>query len=219
LDIYKSLTAGVSLLSNPNSDYLLSYFLNNLIPECVDYENGTCDFAIPAMREFLELLKMMPDSQEVIYDDNINFEKAQGDELYLVIAPIYDFKFYNLYTKKPFMPNDTNVVGFPTADGGKRGDYIRSQGFTILNSSDKKDGAWEFIKYSLSEEFYKNEYHINLILAARSGIKYQIFQTTSDRNYIYINTKDIQGTYLQMTINSILKKSMGRAYYIILKFW
>jgi hypothetical protein len=79
LDIYKSLTAGVSLLSNPNSDYLQSYFLINLIPECVDYENGTCDFTIPAMREFLELLKMMPDSQEVIYDDNIIFEKAQRD--------------------------------------------------------------------------------------------------------------------------------------------
>ncbi len=210
LDIYKSLPAGVSLLSNPNSDYLQSYFLKNLIPECVDYKNGTCDFTITAMREFLELLKMMPDSQEVIYDDIINFEKAQRDELYLVTAPIYGFKFYILYTKKPFMPNDTNVVGFPTADGGKRGDYIRSQGFSILNSSDKKDGAWEFIKYSLSEEFYKNEDHINLILAARSGIKYQITQSTNDRNYIYINTK-LNQSYKSTNNNELdFEKIYGR---------
>lgn len=214
LEIYKSLPTDVSLSNNTNRENLQYYILKNLISECVDYDNGTCDFDIVEMKYFLELMKMLSNSNYRTYTLNESFEKAQEGELYFVEIYLHDYIFYITYKNKSFMPDEATVTGYPTVDGNKRGDNIYSNGFSIFNTSGNKDAAWEFIKYSLSSEFYKNESTFLLMLSTKSGIEYRINSSTLGRKYIYLNNKATIGYYPtnDNTINFEEKYGVGILY-------
>ena len=63
---------------------------------------------------------------------------------------------YNSAKNLTFGGDDAVYVGFPTVEGGVRGliakSSINDYELAILSGSKHKSGAWEFIKYLLSEE-------------------------------------------------------------------
>ena len=193
LEIYKSLPYDVLLYPDSEKAYLQAGIIMFMIPECVDYDNGTCDFNLPEMKTFLEMLKLLSDKPSTKTNDIDGIidliNRTRNGEFYFYNATIYDYQSYIVYTKKTFMPDESYVSGYPTMSGKKRGDWIISYGFSILNSSDKKDIAWEFIKYSLSENFYKNQNNKYYTIPIKGSIEYELSGATRNgREFTYINT-------------------------------
>ena len=195
MEIYKTLPSDVSLFNGSYRSFIYGYFLDNLIPECVDYEKGMCDFNIPEMKCFLELLKLVADSSAETYSIDENLGRVRADELYFLGAVIYGYDYFILYNNKPFMPDESAIVGYPTVDESKRGDWIISKGFSIFNTSNKKDGAWEFIKYCLSDELYRNGFFSRAILPTKSGVKFKVNEASDlgEKEYTYLNEKGFYG--------------------------
>ena len=199
LEIYKSLPDDVELFDNTNKNSIQSIFIYNIIPECVDYEKGTCNFDIPAMRYFLELFKSLADSDyKSSYLGDEMYDKVAADELYFVESAIYDFMYYFSYVTRPFMPEEPNIVGYPSVDGSKRNDFINGMRFSILNTSNEKDIAWKFIKSCLSPDFYRNgnEFTSWVTLSTKSGINYKVSEITrGGREYMYQPRKFAPGGF------------------------
>lgn len=210
-EIYRTLPNDVLLLNNSSREYIKSFYIYNTIPECVDYDNGACNFNTREMRYFLELVKILSgsNSNTSIFE---SYDKAKDDEVYFIDSLIYNYTFYLSCVKRPFMPEDSNTVGYPTGAGSKRGDYISSNGFSIFNTSKDKGAAWEFIKGCLSEDFYKRHLNSKVTLTTRSGVRYQVTSNTRDRKYTYLQIIGVGiGGYVTTNDNAInFEEKYGR---------
>jgi len=109
----------------------------------MDMVNGTCNFD---SEEFIELLEMAKELPETTTGD--------GRLSILQWAYIRDFEDFRRWEIQ-FNPNkvDYTYIGFPGMGGN--GALIQSNGlsFAITSQSKYKDGAWQFIRYFLGEEY------------------------------------------------------------------
>lgn len=109
----------------------------------MDTVNGTCNFD---SEEFIELLEMAKELPETTTGD--------GRLSILQWAYIRDFEDFRRWEIQ-FNPNkiDYTYIGFPGIGGN--GALIQSNGlsFAITSQSKYKDGAWQFIRYYLGEEY------------------------------------------------------------------
>ena len=128
-----------------------------VLDDLIDWETGTCGFDSADFIEMLKLLKRFPNvpaseirhgySQELDYYENY-LDKLQNDKTLLVYAPIY----YERVIKdcEEDFGEDITVLGFPSFDGG--GTVIAPTfDFGMMESSENKDAAWEFISWLLQD--------------------------------------------------------------------
>ena len=67
------------------------------------------------------------------------------------ITGLYDFNTYNSLKKATF-GEDITLIGFPSDN--KQGSAISADlSFAISSKSKNKDGAWEFLRYYLTDEY------------------------------------------------------------------
>jgi hypothetical protein len=209
-EVYSTLPTGVSLFYSTG----MGSFIDNLITECVDYEKGTCDFNIPEFKSYLELIKKLPSVKEYKYFDHMEFFNiTQDNDAYFYSLVINDFSDYIAYIKKSFFPDAGNIVGYPTVDGSKRGDWIRSTGFSIFNTSENKDIAWEFIKSCLSRDYYVNVFKGMAFLPIKSSIEYQVNSYIEGRPYTYISDRYAYGVFPRRDKTSLFDDVMGGIFY------
>lgn len=153
---YIKLPDKIQMLSNDKKkDFYQYIFIENTISECIDYNDGTCNFDNQGFKDMLELIKLLPDiiTQDDDYYDNMR--KFRNDEILLYNMYIYDFFSYVRIRSLAFTDEEITFIGYPSLNGNKAISHITKNGFAILNSSAKKDIAWEFIKYCLSDNVYK----------------------------------------------------------------
>ena len=109
----------------------------------MDTVNGTCNFDSEEFIELLEVAKELP-------------ETTTGDGRLSILqwAYIREFEDFRRWEIQ-FNPNkvDYTYIGFPGIGGN--GALIQSNGlsFAITSQSEHKEGAWEFIRYYLGEEY------------------------------------------------------------------
>jgi ABC-type sugar transport system, periplasmic component len=171
IDMYNSLSSESKMFWDYYNRFAQLYMIDNVILECVDYDNATCDFNTPGFRDYLELFKSMPETFDIdVPYDEVPY-KCRDDEYYLnANAYIFSIAYFYEDIVKYFRDEEVTIIGYPTADGQKRADIIDSSGFSIFNSSANKDAAWEFIKYCLSDEFSKYSTAIGGFIPTRSAI-------------------------------------------------
>ena len=178
LEMYKSSPSDVQLMHDLSRHTLAAYALDKLIADCVDYSAMTCDFSKQGVKDFLELMKILPDyydySQEYggdyIQIQNERFEAHRKDEILLSSMFIITVRDY-LDTKiNNYRDADTTVIGYPTINGDIRGDYLDTVGFALLNSAENKDVAWDFIMYCLSDHISSYSIDNGYLTPTRSGI-------------------------------------------------
>lgn len=123
----------------------------------VDYENGTCNFDTPEFKAFLEYAKTLPKEidYEKLYNENPNYwqesETACRDNKAL-LSDFYlsDFSSYKQTVEGAFGEPIT-FAGFPITQASGSGSLLNASSEIAISSKSKhKEGAWEFIKYVIS---------------------------------------------------------------------
>ena len=119
----------------------------------VDLATGKCAFDSPEFIRMLEFAKTVP--VEIVYDENYDWTKYETqyreDRTLLMTATIYSIKDLNYQFNGQF-GEEVTFVGFPCE--GRNGSVVNaSLDFVISRDSKQIDGAWEFVRYYLTDEY------------------------------------------------------------------
>lgn len=127
----------------------------------IDWEKGTCNFQNEGFIQLLEFANRFP--EEINYEDEQYWNEfyENYDYLYrknqILAQPMYLSTIRDVnYTEKGTFGEKISFVGFPTQEG--HGGYIQpSYQFAISSKCNEQDGAWEFLKRFLKEDFQQGE--------------------------------------------------------------
>lgn len=155
MSYYQTLPEGTafSMLSNSKMAIFYMLFLDS---NYVDYKNFTCNFNSDSFIRFLEFCNMFPENSEELDIDAIRTDAALCYGL-----DIGSFRNYGDYKADTFGGEEINFVGYPCED--RNGGYIQSTNrFSILENSDQKKGAWEFVKTFFTESYQNTIYQTGI---------------------------------------------------------
>ncbi len=142
-------------------------FMDDIMDYCghdfVDVNTGKCSFDSQNFIDLLEYAKTLPTNEdsEKGYDDEYgehyweNYQ-SQYRENRSLLMELYLSDVYNIkYNVNGMMGEEVSFIGFPTESGS--GSFVDADvTFAISAKSDNQDGAWEFLKFFLSEEYQVN---------------------------------------------------------------
>ncbi|SEK72394.1 ABC-type glycerol-3-phosphate transport system, substrate-binding protein [Ruminococcus sp. YRD2003] len=162
---YKNKPADKEMFRFQESSARSGYFSEVVkLPFFVDYDNAECHFDSP---EFIKLLNFFND--EKIGLSMTEYNNLSGDFSHgLVSQPVkygnlfVDFEQFSIQWFGQFLDqkrneygNDYVIAGYPY-DGKRSGSYISIQNdaVAITATSKHKEGAWEFLRMMLTDEYY-----------------------------------------------------------------
>lgn len=132
---------------------ILYYCVYNNIEEYIDWETGKCSFNSDDFIRVLEFAKKFP--EEVNYEDRGGTSQSlRSDKILLMqysLSSVQEFQMLTgLYGEK------VAFVGYPNSE--RKSNLIQpTNGSVAISSKSKhKDGAWEFVKVFISEEYQNN---------------------------------------------------------------
>ncbi|MBD5395391.1 MAG: extracellular solute-binding protein [Lachnospiraceae bacterium] len=154
-NLMNSKPEGTQFLNYINRDYMLRECMTLSGNQFIDWETGNCSFDSDSFIEMLEFLMQFPEevSDAVYTDDYWNNYDAMWREG-KVIAQIYtiiNFRDYN-YAQKGTFGEPVTMIGFPSAN--EDGSTIEpAMQLAMSSKSAGKEGAWQFLRYYLSDEY------------------------------------------------------------------
>lgn len=152
------------LATKPEGTKLLEYVTrDNMLTDCItiaggqfiDWENGVCDFNTESFVELLEFIKEFPEVVDgTAYTDSYweNYDSMWREGRVLCQSTsIYDFRGYNTLAKGTFGEPIT-MIGYPSSnqDGSA---IIANLQLAMSAKSAHKEGAWEFLRYFITDEY------------------------------------------------------------------
>ncbi len=156
-----SLPEDVQMFQDFTRDDVLNMFIRYMFDEFVNVDTGMCSFDDGRFEMLLEFVNKL--STKSIWED-INYNELPPDfweerenafaNNKVVLSQTYLYSFYDMASlvNYTFKTLDFEFVGFPT-EGGSAAITDDGQSLAISSKSKLKDGAWEFIKSLLSEEY------------------------------------------------------------------
>lgn len=146
---------GTESFTEMSRDEMLRYSISMTGEQFINWETGECRFNSEEFVQLLEFVNTFPqeldddylsESYWMSYDSMWREDKVLLRQLYLD-----GFENYN-YMKKVVFGEDITFIGFPAQEGN--GSVIVGQLEMAMSSKSKhKDGAWEFIRYFLLDEY------------------------------------------------------------------
>lgn len=142
------------------SDYaskegMLSIILSYAINDFVDADTGKCHFDSEEFLNVLEFANTFKPADEMNYNDDYDSwgEMKSGN---IIMTTLYVNSYDELQVYSQLMKGGIDVVGYPVSSGS--GHIIAPEGqLAIASKSKVKDGAWEFMKTFLEEEYQTND--------------------------------------------------------------
>ena len=160
MDFAASLPEGTTAF-NPEMlrDSFLYEVMNFLGSDFVDPVTGKCNFDSAEFISLLEYAKTLP--AELSEDYWMNYDYSLYETMYrenkAILMEVYMSSISDLkYQLKGQMGEEVTFIGFPTEEGNGSVIMLSSNAFAISAKSANKDGAWEFIRYYLTEEYQKS---------------------------------------------------------------
>lgn len=150
-----SLPEGTNMIGDLTRDDFFSTMMQFCGSDFIDVETGKCDFDTPNFIAMMEFAKSLPEEiTEDYYGEDYwaNYESQYRDGR-TILSRLYigNIKDTN-YTINGYFGGDVAYIGFPTESG--MGSYISAnECFAISSKSRNKEGAWEFLRYYLTEEY------------------------------------------------------------------
>lgn len=157
-DLMASKPEGTQLLNLVDRNTMMVYCMNLAGNQFIDWETGKCNFNSDSFIEMLDFLNQFPEETDSsVYTDDY---WEHYDSLWRegkVIAQLYtvsNFRDFN-YVSKGSFGEPVTMIGFPSSneDGSAIMPYMQ---LAMSAKSSNKEGAWEFLRYFLSDE-YQNE--------------------------------------------------------------
>lgn len=149
-----SKSEGTELFEYCSKDSVLNYCCMMAIDNFVDWETGECKFDDGYFEKVLEFANRFPMEINWNEDDESTPVKIQSGKLLLQTFSASDMEYYQMYS---LMYGDPiTFIGYPTNGGS--GSYITpAVALGINTKAESKDGAWEFLKNFLTEDYQKND--------------------------------------------------------------
>ncbi len=163
----QSLPEGMEVFSEMTRSNALDMFLSAAYEEYIDADTGKCSFDSAGFAQILTFLSTLPEElDERRYDDQNYWQEYQYrfrdnktalETVYLSsfnsIASLFSYTFYT---------DEISFVGYPT-EGANGGVLTTGEvSFAISSKSPLKDGAWDFVRYFLTEEYQDGQYYFPL---------------------------------------------------------
>jgi ABC-type glycerol-3-phosphate transport system substrate-binding protein len=125
----------------------------------IDWTTGRCYFDSPAFIKLLELMSNYSDEIDYSFYERVDFwdeyqSAYRNGRILMMITTISNLRDYNRTAQGQF-GGDVTPIGFPT-EGGNGAVLTGNLCLTISAKSRNRDGAWEFLRTFLSEEYQKN---------------------------------------------------------------
>ena len=139
-------TYGADSISNLSGAFFLKVMLR-ADDSFVDWTSGKCSFDSPA---FIKLLELAGEIQN-------KSQNSAGEELSDTYAAAYQavLSIYHITQYRDYYHGNLEVLGLPGGSGGYQA-LIPEVRIGISSASQKKEGAWEFVRTLLSEEHQKS---------------------------------------------------------------
>lgn len=165
IELYKSLPEGSQFTDLANIKKHIFESLANGGENFVDYEKAECYFDSPEFIEILEFCNTFPEEEDMpdkfadpeahsnYYNDKATWlrnDKALVGEL-AEFGYLYDYNYY----KYGYFGEDVTLCGMPLSKESKPMiNFYYS--FSVSNTCENKEGAWEFVKICLKKEYKSN---------------------------------------------------------------
>lgn len=154
VDAMNSMPGDVALTDYMTKSYWLNMALQGTMDKFIDWETGECSFDSEDFIAVLEMANKFPEDYNYESDTMSTPEKIQSGKILLYNDSYTDITGYQV--SKAICDEDITAVGYPGVGGN--GSLIQNMGslFAISDQSDNKEGAWEFVKYMISEDYQKS---------------------------------------------------------------
>lgn len=131
-------------------DYIYYDLLRGCLNSFIDYDNAKCYFD---SEEFIEILDFINTFDEPLtYKTEVNY----FDDTFIKNVKILGFESYHNAVWN-VNNDDVTFVGYPSDNGtGAMLDISNKIAISAASSSEKQQGAWEFVKLLISEEYQYN---------------------------------------------------------------
>lgn len=158
LAAYDTLPDGASIFyEGYTKGDILASIAFTYIDDLVDWSTGKCYFDGELFKSLLKLTERFPAEYdwEANYDPDKPYtpvmQKLQlGEQM---LSDFYFDNFENYYWELGTDPSGLTFIGYPTADGSVGSTFSVSQSMAMSSKCQHKDGAWEFMRYILTEEY------------------------------------------------------------------
>ena len=170
MDIWASKPEGTEFVTSMTRDNMLWYCMSMSSGQFIDWNTGKCNFNTDEFVKMLEFFAMFPEEiTETTFDDDywINYDSMWREGKVLTsMTSIGDFRNYN-YTEKGIFGEDMTIIGFPS--GNEDGSAIMAnREFAMSSKSKFKDGAWEFLRVFLLDEYQLSDENWGLPLSIKA---------------------------------------------------
>lgn len=157
MDFADSLPEGTNVIGELTRDYFMNMVMQYSGNDFIDVATGKCNFDSEDFISMLEFAKTLPVelSEDYFGDDYwMNYESQyREDRTILMPAYIANMRDMSTYVNGYF-GEDVTFIGFPTSSGN--GSIISAYDSYVLSSKSKNlEGAWEFVRYYLTDEYQK----------------------------------------------------------------
>jgi ABC-type glycerol-3-phosphate transport system substrate-binding protein len=155
--VLSTMQENAALMGEMTRGNFFGTMMNFCAGDFVDVSTGKCNFNSPEFINMMEYAKTLPaELNEDYYGEDywMNYRSQYRDNRTLLeYVSIGSIRNLN-YTINGDMGEDVTYIGFPTESG--QGSYINAyQTYAISSRSKNKEGAWEFIRFYLTEEHQK----------------------------------------------------------------
>ncbi len=169
MDILENSPEGTQFLSHETRDNMLNNCLTIAGDQFIDWEAGTCNFETEEFEQLLEFLEMFPEEidNEAFTDEYwMNYDSLWRENK--VIAQPLSLNYiqnYN-YLEKGSFGEKITMIGYPSGNGNGSAIEPNLQ-FGLSAKSTNKEGAWQFLRYFLTDEYQmeKIDYGMPLSIA------------------------------------------------------
>jgi len=126
----------------------------------IDWNKGVCRFNDDGFIQLLEFMKQFPEEidynrEDMMYYWNNWESNFRMDRTLLLITSLFNLRDYNRLVKGQF-GEPVTLIGFPT-DEGLGAALFTFQSFAMSARSRNSDGAWEFLRQYLLDDFQQGQ--------------------------------------------------------------
>lgn len=187
---YESRPDGMELFETANNRNAVFDRLSNSGADFIDLTTHTCSFD---SQEFIDMLEFAGQFPGV---DAYDWERCSCRNDTALLSDMYFSSFRDINVQKQSVfGEDMTFVGAPSADG-KGSVMLPSNQFAIMETSDNKEGAWEFIKLFLADECYNG--NPNGIPVTENGLK-KVMESALEPPFYYDEHNGNKKVYMDET--------------------
>ena len=193
---------GMELFESGNNEKAVLSFLTNDGNTFVDYQSFTCNFDSDEFIDILEFASQFPSVDEYDFEQ----KSCRNDTALLSILYFTSFRDINKQVQGTFGNEEVVFAGFPT-NSGEGSKILLDRRFSIMEKSQNKDGAWEFIRSILDDSHHSSMSNgipvteKGLEIVARSSLEQPYFLEESGEKYYITETFTDWSTGQEIDIN------------------